>query len=295
MKRRRFLTISAGMLLVSGLPAVAAPRYAQWRGQALGARATITLDRHDPALFAAIRAEIERLEAVFSLYRPDSALVRLNKAGRLDAPPPELVECLTLAGRAHRATGGLFDPTVQPLWLAYADAQGAPDPAQLAALPMGWDGVSVDAAVITLRRGMALTLNGIAQGFIADQVAALIRARGYDHVMVDTGELSAVGTASDGGPWPVSFDGGGRTQLADRALASSSPLGMTLGGGAGHILNPQTRQPASPHWRLVSVSSPSAAVADALSTAFCLMQDAVTMVSVCEQFRDTRVEALRIA
>ncbi|MDO5614305.1 MAG: FAD:protein FMN transferase [Paracoccus sp. (in: a-proteobacteria)] len=295
MNRRRFLTISAGMLLASGLPAVAAPRYAQWRGQALGAQATITLDRDDPALFAAIRAEIGRLEDVFSLYRPESALVRLNDAGRLDAPPPELVECLTLAGRVCRATGGLFDPTVQPLWQVYAEAQGTPDPALVAGLPLGWDGVMLDPAAITLRPGMALTLNGIAQGFIADQVAALIRARGYDHVMVDTGELSAIGTAPDGAPWPVSFDGGGKMSLANRALASSSPQGMRFGSGAGHILNPQTREPAPLYWRLVSVSSPSAAVADALSTAFCLMQRADTMALVCEQFRDTRVEMTRVA
>lgn len=293
MKRRRFLTISAGLLLAGTLPAAAQP-YAQWQGQALGARATITLGRDDPALMAAIRAEIARLEGVFSLYLPDSALVRLNRDGRLVAPPPELVDCLALAGRVHEATGGLFDPTVQPLWRAYAAAGGAPDPAHLAALPTGWDGVSAGPAEINLRPGMALTLNGIAQGYIADKVAALIRARGYDNVMVDTGELQAVGRAPDGAPWPVTLQGGGHTQLADRALASSSPTGTRFApGGPGHILDPLTRRPAPAHWGLVSVSARSAAVADALSTAFCLVREPAKMQAACERFRDTRVESLR--
>ena len=295
MNRRRFLTISAGMVLASGLPAVAL-QGVQWRGQALGARATITLDRDDPALMEAIRSEISRLEDVFSLYRPESALSRLNRDGALDGPPQELADCLSLAGAVHAATGGLFDPTVQPLWLAYAAAQGSPDPAAIASLPLGWDRVRAEPGRIALDPGMALTLNGIAQGYIADRVAALIRARGYDRVLVDTGELRALGPAPDGRPWPVNWQGGGGIGLMDRALASSAPMGTLFdAGGAGHILDPRTRRPAAPRWGLVSVSSTSAAVADALSTGFCLMPDTAAMRAACEHFRDTRVELARDA
>ena len=70
-------------------------------------------------------AELRRLEAIFTLYRAESELSRLNRDGYLLAPSPEMLAALDLAGRVHVATGGRFDPTVQPLWRAYAagDAQ----------------------------------------------------------------------------------------------------------------------------------------------------------------------------
>ena len=125
---------------------------------------------------------------------------------------------------------------------------------------------------------MALTLNGIAQGYIADRVAALLRAEGLTDVLVNSGELRALGGNPDGGAWPVTFDGGsgkpaGSMDLRDAALASSAPLGTAFDaeGRVGHILDPRSGQPAAPAWRLVSVVARTAALADGLSTAFCLM------------------------
>jgi FAD:protein FMN transferase len=279
LSRRRFLTISAASAVWAGR-GHAAPVH-RWQGVALGARASITLSHPEAArITEAARAEIERLEQIFSLYRGSSALSHLNAAGNLDAPPFELLDCLTMAAAAHRATGGLFDPTVQPLWALYARSHSAGHPPAEAAISEvlshgGWADLRYDAASITLRPGMALTLNGIAQGYIADSIARLLRAEGLSDVLIDTGELRALGGHPEGGGWPVTLDSGERPQvgLRDRALASSAPLGTVFdqGGTAGHILDPRTGQPARPIWRLVSVSAESAAMADALSTAMCLM------------------------
>ena len=284
LSRRRFITISAAAaaapLAGQAARAGTAPLY-RWQGSALGARASITLI-HPQAerITAAARAEIERLEEIFSLYRAGSALSRLNAEGRLDAPPFELLDCLTLCAVAHRASGGLFDPTVQPLWDLYArshSAGHAPDQAAIdAALShCGWAELRYDTQTIRLRPGMALTLNGIAQGYIADRVAALLRAEGLDDILIDTGELHALGGDPRGGDWPVVLDVPARPVigLRDRALASSSPLGTVFdaGGRAGHILDPRTGLPARPVWRLVSVSADSAAMADGMSTGMCLM------------------------
>ena len=112
--RRRFLAISAAATIFPGLSS-AAPVHT-WQGVALGARATLRLAHPDAKeISARVAAEISRLEDIFSLYRPDSSLMRLNRTGRLDAPPFELLECLSLAGAVHRASEGRFDPTVQPL------------------------------------------------------------------------------------------------------------------------------------------------------------------------------------
>lgn len=282
--RRRFLTIAAAAATVAGRPAAAAPLH-RWRGQALGAQASITLAHPQAERITAMAlAEIARLEEIFSLYRPHSAISRLNATGRLQAPPFELLECLGLAGAVHRATGGLFDPTVQPLWAAWASAQargGAPDAAVLATAraAIGWGRVRLDAAAITLDPGMALTLNGIAQGYVADRIADLLAGEGLTDVLIDTGEMRALGGHPDGGAWDVGLRAGDallprRVDLRDRALASSAPLGTVFdaAGQLGHILDPRSAEPAPGRWSLVSVAAPRAALADALSTAFCLME-----------------------
>lgn len=279
LSRRRFLTISAAALTCAG-PGHASSLY-RWQGSALGARATITLTHPEAArITESARAEIERLEQIFSLYRRTSALSLLNAACYLEAPPFELLDCLTLASVAYRATAGLFDPTVQPLWDLYArsySAGHAPSETEIAtARAHGtWADLRYDASAITLNPGMALTLNGIAQGYIADRVAHLLQAEGLSDILIDAGELRALGGNPQGGDWPVTLDSPtpARIGLRDRALASSAPLGTVFdaAGTAGHILDPRTGRPADPRWHLVSVSAESAALADALSTAMCLM------------------------
>ena len=306
LSRRRFLMISAAACsgLAVGNTARAEP-LTQWRGVALGAEATILLRHQDAArIIATARAEIERLEKIFSLHRGDSALVRLNNSGHLSGPPFELLELLGLCGTIHTATAGLFEPTIQPLWVTYAEHYATAHTPSEAAIRraldrVGWPGVSLSTNLISFARpGMALTLNGIAQGYIADRVVALLRAEGLSDVLVNTGELRALGGHPDGGGWPVSLNDGKHrqkavTNLRDMALASSAPLGTAFdaAGRVGHILHPITGQPAEINWRLISLTGPSAALVDALSTAMCLMTRA-EINSVLETFPDVRVAYL---
>lgn len=290
--RRRFLTIAAASLLP--LNGRAAPVHVE-TAQALGARVTLRLEHPEArALATEAMGEIRRLEAIFSLYLPQSALVRLNGAGVLDAPPGELLECLSLAGAVHRASGGAFDPTVQPLWQAEAEATVRSKPLSLAARAevrarIGWDGVALSPNQICLRAGQSLTLNGIAQGVIADRVARLLAGRGLTHALIDTGEMVAL----PGRAWPVRLPSGGDYALAGRALATSAPGGMTFGGDSqrSHILDPKTGASVRPVWHAVSISAPSAALADALSTAACLMPDRAALQRLCAAFPSVRLEA----
>lgn len=283
MNRRRFMTLTAAAL--APLP-VQATTVTTWEGQGLGAAMTLHLVGADPhqarTTFARVAAEIERIESLASLYR-DSALTRLNRDGHLAWPSLDLLDLLTLAGQVHSATAGAFDPTVQPLWLALAQGLTA-DPALV-----GWDRVRLSPKEIRLDHGQALTLNGIAQGWAADRIASLLRAQGFSEALVDMGEISALGSQTG---WPVQIAGPdgaelASTRLTDRALATSSPRG-TLVNGQPHILGPQGQPPL---WQTVSVSAPSAAVADALSTAFCLMERAAIDAALAH-FPDTQLEAL---
>lgn len=286
MNRRRFLTLTAAAL--APLPGHAGT-LTSWEGTGLGTSLTLHLVGADAnrarKCFTRVEAEIARIETLASLYR-DSALTRLNRDGHLAWPSPDLLDLLTLAGQVHQATGGAFDPTVQPLWLALS--QGTETEAARALI--GWDRVRLSPEDIRLAPGQALTLNGIAQGWAADHIAALLRAQGFTEALVDMGEIAALGQPQGG--WSAMIAGSdgaplAETRLANRALATSSPRG-TLVNGQPHILGPQGQPPV---WQTASVSAPSAALADALSTAFCLM-DREAIDKALAQFADARIEAL---
>lgn len=301
--RRRILTIAAACAASTVLPLQSrAQGLTQWRGVALGADASITLADHPraDAIIADALAEISRLESVFSLHHTNSALVRLNRDGRLDAPPFELLECLSLADAVHDATDGYFDPTIQPLWAMNAQRHSArstydADMDERVRARTGWSWVSFDASSIQLAPGMQLTLNGIAQGYIADRVADLLRSDGLSNILINTGEFHANGGQPDGQPWPISLDDGHRihhemVSLENGALASSAPRGITFdaAGQVSHIIDPKSGQPAQSPWTLISVLAPRAGLADALSTAFCLMN--ADQINTClQRFPEVRL------
>lgn len=261
----------------------------RWRGIALGAPATIAIHHRDEAearrLIALSRAEIERLEAVFSLYRPTSALARLNGDGRLDAPPLDLVTLLSAVRAWSARTSGAFDATVQPLWRLYAahfavpgaDPAGPPAAAIAAARALiDYRAVQVSARRIAFARpGMALTLNGIAQGYITDRVADLLRAEGMGAVLIDVGEIRALWRRPDGAPWRVGIaDPAKRAhtlatlEIVDKAVATSAATGTVFdpAGRYQHILDPRRGRPGR-GLLSASVVAARACDADALSTA----------------------------
>lgn len=291
LSRRRFLTLASA----AALAAPAAQAY-RWQGIALGAKAQIILDHPDAErITARARAEIDRLEDIFSLYRPGSALCRLNEGGSLVAPPFELLECLAVVRHVHDVTGGRFDPTVQPLWQALAEgfAAGVPPTRRTLAqarAAIGFDRVRFDSGGIALGHGQRLTLNGIAQGYIADRVAHLMSEEGITDVLIDTGEIAARGD------WPVAIAGSAeRIALNNRALATSAHAGTVLDaeGQVGHILDPLDATPRKPAIRSISISAPSAALADALSTGLSLASGEAQVVALLSDLKDARLENLQ--
>ncbi|MCA0343755.1 MAG: FAD:protein FMN transferase, partial [Proteobacteria bacterium] len=124
--RRRFISLSAAAAGTALCPlgARAGSAAVRWRGRALGAPAEMILHHPDRAqaerLIRRVVVEIDRLEHIFSLYRPDSALATLNARGALADPPVELIELLEQSHTVWALSGGMFDPTVQPLWLLHA-------------------------------------------------------------------------------------------------------------------------------------------------------------------------------
>ncbi len=296
LSRRRVLAVSAAVAGLAALPvrswATESP-VRTWRGVALGADACIQLAHPDKAeaerLIHLCLEEVARLERVFSLYRQDSALARLNREGVLDEPPADLVRLLAEAVAFGNRTGGAFDVTVQPLWKLYAshfarpgaDLAGPPAAAVSAVRTLvDYRSLRVEPDRITFdRRGMAVTLNGIAQGYVTDRVAERLRKEGMDRVLVDLGETRALGGHPSGGPWTVGLrdplDESRTTatlEISDAAIATTGGYGTRFdpAGRFTHVLDPASGRSANT-WLAVTVQAADATTADALSTALAVV------------------------
>jgi thiamine biosynthesis lipoprotein len=294
--RRRFIAITAaagGLPLLPIASARADSRLRVWSGTALGCDATLQIHHPDAAtadrLIAASLAEVERLERIMSLYRPDSALSRLNRDGTLENPPFDLVRVLSESRRYGAISGGAFDVTVQPLWDLYADHFSRPDaspdgPAAddiaAAVARVGQDALDVDPSRLRFSQpGMGVTLNGIGQGYITDRVVELLRADGIEHALVDMGKTRAIGGHPAGGPWSVGLEDprapgtiAERIPLIDRAVATAGGYGTLFdeAGRFNHIFEPWSGR-TSWRWLSVSVEAATATESNALSNAFAVM------------------------
>lgn len=292
--RRRMLMLIAGVALTVGSTggAIARRQAFEWQGTALGADARLVLVHEDhAAVQAALRlclAEIERLEAIFSLYRPQSELCRLNRDGLLRYPSLDMMALLRIARAVSEASGGAFDASVQPLWQLYADhfrkhpgdPAGPPELAIERALKhVHFQRIDIDTTKIRIEPGMALTLNGIAQGYITDRVAELLRARGWPDVLIDLGEVRAIGASPLGTPWTAVIQPPAPATVAPIRLALSQHAMATSAGQATvfeasghhhHLFSPRDGRSAG-QLQSVSVLAPDATLADALSTALYVM------------------------
>jgi FAD:protein FMN transferase len=299
--RRRVLRIvaaAAGLPLMIGALRALAPRgqLFQWQGSVLDAVSELTLWHTDAAFAHAtilrVRDEIERFERIFSLYRPDSEIVRLNAAGRLAKPSRELRTLVDESRRFSEASGGAFDISVQPLWRLYeahfwsrTDLQPDIDARarDVARALVDYRQIDSGAAAISFARpGMAITLNSLAQGYITDAVADMLRNEGFERAVVDLGEFRALGRHPDGHPWRIGIrdgrspDGVDRVvELEDTALAVSGGYGTTFEptGRYNHIFDPHTGASAN-NLIDVAVIGPTATAANGLSTSICVAGEA---------------------
>jgi thiamine biosynthesis lipoprotein len=198
---------------------------------------------------------------------------------------------------------------VQPLWELYA-SHFAANPDDVAGPPVNrikaarrrvdYRALALDGARVGfLRPGMAATLNGIAQGYITDRVADLLRAAGFASVLVQLGEIVAGAPRSDGRAWsvgvpdPLAPDQVIETvDAVDLAIATSSGFATRFdaAGRHHHLFDPATGQSAH-RCASVTVLAPRATAADALSTALAVSPPA----AATNLLRDADAAALFVA
>ncbi len=255
----------------------------------MGTLVAVTARGRDPErLEKVVRAmfrEMERLEAVLSEWRPDSAIAAVNDAaGRAPVVvPPEVIEVAQVAVAVAGATGGAFDPTwgaLADLWRFRDAPPRLPDPGQVAERLrlVDYRDIEVDARAGTLclrRPGMRLGLGGIAKAYVAERAAGVAAGEGVPDVLVDAGgDVVARGRNGDR-PWTVAVRDPGRpgtalatVELHDESVATSGDYEscfMLEGRRYHHLLDPGTGRPAA-GVRSVTVIARHAARADALAT-----------------------------
>ena len=290
MKRRRLLRLSLGLGALAGgaalAPAVTALHWGRRDLLGFGTALSLQAGHEREAVVERALDEgvalLRRIEAQMSLFDPGSALSRLNREGRLASPPAELLAVLRIAHEVSRESRGAFDVTVQPLWEAFAAAQREgrlPDAREGAAARARVDWRALDARRRLVRfdaPGMAVTLNGIAQGYAADRVRQALAARGIRHALVDAGEFAPLGLRGGTRAWSLGIaDPQAESALIARLLADGRCVATSADSQAffsadrrhHHIVDPHTGY-SPPALSAVTVAAPSGALADALTKVF---------------------------
>jgi thiamine biosynthesis lipoprotein len=288
MKRRQMLQLGMGLGMGLGINATARESLVWQERSLVGFGTTLWIKAaHTDAgrLHGALDASVTAIRAVekqMSLFDPDSAVSRLNRLGELRRPDPELLSVLTLAQHVSQRSAGAFDVTMQPLWglwSLHSQTQTVPSAKALSQTRslVNWRALTVSPEVVRLNvKGMGVSLNGIAQGYAADKVRAVLQSHGVQHALIDTGETALLGQSPKAEDWRFAVEPSAASNVPPPVI---SPHGWALATSSDshtvfsadhlhhHILNPHTGDSPT-HWATVSVMAPSCAKADALTKVF---------------------------
>lgn len=263
-------------------------------GPAMGTRWSATVDANDRvdlrALQRDLAAAVEQVDAQMSPWKPDSDLLRLNRApvGDWVALPAEMLEVLHCALEVHRQSAGAFNPFVGALvdaW-GFGAVRDVPDAQAIRAARestplrahecLELDGPSGRARKLTI---LQLDLCGIAKGYAVDRMVQVLREHGVRHALASLdGELRAVGGQVDGRPWAVALERPeagrravqGVVELEDLAVATSGDYRRYVEVGdtrLAHTMDPHGRAPVNNAVASVTVLARTCMLADAWATA----------------------------
>ena len=232
--------------------------------------------------------EVDRLEAILSVFNPCGELAQLNRNAAASAISvgPELFDILQFCRLMHGETERAFDVTTGSLsrcWGFHDRKPQLPEPQSLAASlqSVGFHHVSFghDREVSFNCSGLRINLGGVGKGYALDCGVAKLRTFGMETALFSAGFSSvlALGSGFDGAGWLVGlrhpvFKGRrlGTIRLHSCALGTSGQEEQWCeadGQRYGHILDPRTGFP--PKGTIsVTVIADSATRADALATAF---------------------------
>jgi len=263
-------------------------------GPAMGTRwsatvdADLALDRE--ALRRDLAAAVEQVDGQMSPWKPDSDLLRLNRAP-VDAwvdLPADLLAVLDCALDVQRRSAGAFDPCVGDLvdaW-GFGAVRDTPDAEAIRAARQTrphtvHGGIELErpAGRARKRAPLQVDLCGIAKGYAVDRMVAVLQQHGVRHALAALdGELRTVGAQANGVPWAVALEQPeeghravrGVLELEDLAVATSGDYRRCLQVGdarLAHTMDPRRRAPVNNAVASVTVLARTCMQADAWATA----------------------------
>lgn len=265
MKRYSVMTLA----LFTLVSACMEQRTAQKTETIMGTQVTITVvaptaEQGEAAIEAGM-AEVRRFDAMMSLYKDNSEITRVNlAAGKQPVRvSPEMIEAVEQAAEISRRSGGVFDVTIGPLvvlWQMRLKEGKVPSEEEISRVRplVNFRNIIInkkDSTIFLKRSGMIMDLGGM-KGYIADQVAGLIKRRGITNALIAlAGDIWALGHREDGKPWRIGVQHpreNERTlavlELSDRYVCTSGDYERFVikeKKRYHHIIDPRTGKPST--------------------------------------------------
>jgi FAD:protein FMN transferase len=282
-------------LLAAALVAFVSPVHAEWRSREdaiMGTRIYVEVWTDDAAkgdaAIDAVMAEMNRIDALMSHYKPESQLSQIN-ARAVQEPvqvDPELFDLIKLSTHFSEITEGAFDITYASVGHLYDYPHHVhPTENQIkAALPgVNWRNMLLDPVKHTVRfehEGMRIDLGGIGKGYAVDRGIAILQGRGIQHALVSAGGDSRIIGDRMGRPWMIGIRNPDdkqkvvtRIPIVNSAMSTSGDYERYFDEGGiryHHIIDPRTGHSAS-KVRSATILGPTATETDGMSkTAFVL-------------------------
>ena len=236
-----------------------------------------------------IKQELERLTLIFSTYRADSEISKINedKSENWISVSPDFLTVTSHARRIFVASQGAFDPTVGRLvdhWgFGPTSTDSLPSEGEINSLRMqtGLNHIDIREMPPAIRKNLVDTridYSAIAKGFAVDRLAELTLELECEDFLVDIGgEVRVNGTNAVGAPWRIGIENPqdrdqvlGYIEMSAGAVATSGTYRNTKtinGEQLSHLIDPISGHPVDHEIVLASVYAEEATTADAWATA----------------------------
>ncbi len=267
----------------------------------------ITLYNTNQDLMEKAIQEVYGLEDILSVTLEGNEVNKINQSnGTAVTVSKQVLSLIQSAKELNKETNGLFDITVYPAvkaWGFTLEKNRVPNTEELTALlPLiNSNAIEIQDNTVTLEKGMAIDLGGIAKGYAADTVATNLEQNGCTGgILSFGGNVKTIGTKPDGSLFQVAVQDPNNTSTTLGTLSVGGNTAVVTSGDSQryfekdgvkyhHILDPRTAAPAKSDLSSVTVVCSSATRADALATALYIMglEDGLNFV---EQQKD--LEAL---
>lgn len=236
--------------------------------------------------------EIERVENIFSVFKKDSEISRINnlKSGERLALSDEAFGLIEKAIEFNKKTEGAFDITIKPLvdlWNKAKIENRMPtdDELKAALAKVGSDKITLDKKERTIsfeKEGMAIDMGGIAKGYATARAIKVLKECNIKNAIVNSGgDMYCLGSKSGKEMWRVGIQHPRKRNevifeigLKDKAIDTSGDYEKFFiynGKRYSHIIDPRTGYPIGDNAVSATIIAEDSVTADALATALCIL------------------------